>query len=291
MPRHPRPRRPAAYAARRHRNPGLHAGRHAGHGQRTTQRDLEDLDAQILLANTYHLFLRPGHELIRQLGGLHQFMSWPQRHPHRFGRIPGVQPERSAQDRRGGRGVPFAPQRRPRTPSRRNPPWTCNWPTAATSMMVLDECPEYPVSHEYARQSMQRTVRWARPGQPSFPAAHGREPDPPRPVPHRAGLHVPGPAARVRHASWSIWIPTATRSAASRWASRGRSAWKWWRPPRTILPRDQAALRHGRRDAGGTARVRGPRHRHDGLRPAVAQRAQRISVYLRGAGHHQARAV
>ena len=43
-----------------------------------------------------------------------------------------------------------------------------------------------------------------------------------------------------------------------------------------ILPRDQAALRHGRRDAGGTARVRGPRHRHDGLRPAVAQRAQRI---------------
>jgi queuine tRNA-ribosyltransferase len=41
------------------------------------QRDLEDLDAGIILANTYHLFLRPGHELIRQLGGLHRFMSWP----------------------------------------------------------------------------------------------------------------------------------------------------------------------------------------------------------------------
>jgi queuine tRNA-ribosyltransferase len=42
-----------------------------------TQRDLEELDAQIILANTYHLFLRPGHELIRRMGGLHKFMSWP----------------------------------------------------------------------------------------------------------------------------------------------------------------------------------------------------------------------
>src|SRR5271156_5187023 len=42
------------------------------------QRDIEgELDAQIILANTYHLFLRPGHELIRKLGGLHRFMSWP----------------------------------------------------------------------------------------------------------------------------------------------------------------------------------------------------------------------
>src|SRR6185437_5458530 len=38
---------------------------------------LEELDAQIILGNTYHLYLRPGHELIRRLGGLHRFMSWP----------------------------------------------------------------------------------------------------------------------------------------------------------------------------------------------------------------------
>lgn len=44
-----------------------------------TQQDLENLGAQIILANTYHLYLRPGHELIRSLGGLHRFMSWP--HP------------------------------------------------------------------------------------------------------------------------------------------------------------------------------------------------------------------
>src|ERR1035438_9510650 len=43
-----------------------------------TQGDLaQDLGVSILLANTYHLYLRPGHELIRQLGGLHKFMSWP----------------------------------------------------------------------------------------------------------------------------------------------------------------------------------------------------------------------
>src|SRR5450755_2952382 len=44
-----------------------------------TQQDLEDLGVQILLGNTYHLYLRPGHELIRSMGGLHSFMSWP--HP------------------------------------------------------------------------------------------------------------------------------------------------------------------------------------------------------------------
>src|ERR1700689_2191513 len=42
-----------------------------------TQQDLEDLGVQILLSNTYHLFLRPGHQLIRKMGGLHKFMAWP----------------------------------------------------------------------------------------------------------------------------------------------------------------------------------------------------------------------
>src|ERR1700726_4639727 len=43
-----------------------------------SQRDLaQDLDVRILLANTYHLYLRPGHELIQRMGGLHRFMAWP----------------------------------------------------------------------------------------------------------------------------------------------------------------------------------------------------------------------
>ena len=42
-----------------------------------TPDDLETAGARIVLGNTYHLLLRPGHELIRTLGGLHRFMAWP----------------------------------------------------------------------------------------------------------------------------------------------------------------------------------------------------------------------
>ena len=48
----------------------------AGTVKAVPPRDLEELDAQLILANTYHLFLRPGDELLRELGGLHKFMNW-----------------------------------------------------------------------------------------------------------------------------------------------------------------------------------------------------------------------
>lgn len=48
----------------------------AGSVKAVPPRDLEELDTQLILANTYHLFLRPGDELIRDLGGLHEFMRW-----------------------------------------------------------------------------------------------------------------------------------------------------------------------------------------------------------------------
>src|SRR3984957_8822846 len=49
----------------------------AGSVKGIPQHLLEQRDAQIILSNTYHLYLRPGHELIRRLGGLHSFISWP----------------------------------------------------------------------------------------------------------------------------------------------------------------------------------------------------------------------
>ncbi|MGA7316209.1 MAG: tRNA-guanine transglycosylase, partial [Silvibacterium sp.] len=49
----------------------------AGSVKAVPQHLLEELDARIILGNTYHLYLRPGHELIRRMGGLHRFMSWP----------------------------------------------------------------------------------------------------------------------------------------------------------------------------------------------------------------------
>ena len=127
-----------------------------------TQRDLaEELDVRIVLANTYHLFLRPGHEAVRHLGGLHRFMSWPRAILTDSGgyQVFSLSDLRKISDEGvtfqshldGGRHV-FTPES------------TVDVQVALGSdvMMVLDECPEYPVSHEYARQSMERTVRWAR---------------------------------------------------------------------------------------------------------------------------------
>ena len=127
-----------------------------------TQRDLaEELDVRILLANTYHLFLRPGHELVRRMGGLHRFMSWPRAILTDSGgyQVFSLSDLRKISDD----GVTFQSHldgdRHVFTPES-----TVDIQMALGSdvMMVLDECPEYPVSHEYARESMERTVRWAR---------------------------------------------------------------------------------------------------------------------------------
>src|SRR5436305_15339460 len=49
----------------------------AGSVKAVPQDIVESLGAQIILGNTYHLYLRPGHEAIRRMGGLHRFISWP----------------------------------------------------------------------------------------------------------------------------------------------------------------------------------------------------------------------
>jgi queuine tRNA-ribosyltransferase len=125
------------------------------------QRDLaDDLGVKILLANTYHLYLRPGHEAIRRMGGLHRFMSWPNAILTDSGgfQVFSLSGLRKITDD----GVVFQ--------SHLNgdlhtftPESTVDAQLAFGSdiLMALDECPEYPVSHEYARESMHRTVRWA----------------------------------------------------------------------------------------------------------------------------------
>ena len=127
-----------------------------------TQRDLaEELGVQILLANTYHLFLRPGHELIRSVGGLHRFMSWPNAILTDSG---GFQVfSLSGLRKISEEGVTFRSHLDGDLHTF-TPESTVDVQLALGSdiLMVLDECPEYPVSHEYARESMQRTVRWAR---------------------------------------------------------------------------------------------------------------------------------
>ena len=126
-----------------------------------TQRDLAgELDVRILLANTYHLFLRPGHEVIRRLGGLHRFMNWPRALLTDSGgyQVFSLDSLRRVTDD----GVLFR--------SHLNgdehlftPESTVDIQLAFGSdiLMALDECLPYPVSHEAARQSMHRTIHWA----------------------------------------------------------------------------------------------------------------------------------
>lgn len=127
-----------------------------------SERDLaEDLGVRILLANTYHLYVRPGHELIRGLGGLHRFMSWPHAILTDSG---GFQVfSLSGLRKLSERGVVFQSHLDGATHTF-TPESTVDVQLAFGSdiLMALDECPEYPVSHEYARESMRRTVRWAR---------------------------------------------------------------------------------------------------------------------------------
>jgi queuine tRNA-ribosyltransferase len=122
-----------------------------------------ELDARILLCNTYHLYLRPGHETVARMGGLHRFMSWPRAILTDSGgfqvfSLSGIR--KITED-----GVLFHSHLNG-DPHLFTPASTVDVQLALGSdiLMALDECPEYPVSHEYAKQSMQRTVRWARTG-------------------------------------------------------------------------------------------------------------------------------
>ena len=126
-----------------------------------TQRDLvEELDAKIILGNTYHLYLRPGHELIRNFGGLHKFMHWDRSILTDSG---GFQVWSLSQLRKvKEHGVVFR--------SHLNGDEHLFTPESVVDvqialgsdiMMVLDECTDYPVSHEAARSSMELSARWA----------------------------------------------------------------------------------------------------------------------------------
>jgi queuine tRNA-ribosyltransferase len=129
-----------------------------------TPRELiEDLDARIILANTYHLFLRPGHERVERMGGLHQFMAWPRAILTDSGgfQVFSLDTLRKVTDD----GVLF----RSHLDGDQHlftPESTVDIQLALGSdiMMVLDECLPYPVEHRAALESMHRTIRWARAG-------------------------------------------------------------------------------------------------------------------------------
>jgi queuine tRNA-ribosyltransferase len=125
-----------------------------------TQDQLEELGVQILLANTYHLYLRPGEETVRDVGGLHRLMSWKRAILTDSGgfQVFSLRALRKVTDE----GVDF---RSHLDGSRHllSPERAVEIQAALGSdiMMVLDECTEYPSSHAAAQKAMERTLQWA----------------------------------------------------------------------------------------------------------------------------------
>jgi queuine tRNA-ribosyltransferase len=122
---------------------------------------LETLGAEIILGNTYHLYLRPGHEAVRRMGGLHRFISWPRAMLTDSG---GFQVFSLSQLRKvSDEGVRF----------RSHLDGSSHFFTPEHSMdvqialgadiaMAFDECTEYPADRNRAEESLRLTMAWAR---------------------------------------------------------------------------------------------------------------------------------
>ena len=132
-----------------------------------TMRDLHDLGAEIMLANTYHLALRPGEDRVARLGGLHRFIGW----------------DRPLLTDSGGYQVFSLASRRlvteegVRFQSHIDGSPHLLTPESAVDIqaqlgsdisMALDECIAHPAGHDEALAGMQRTLRWARRGRDRF---------------------------------------------------------------------------------------------------------------------------
>jgi len=126
-----------------------------------TQEALEELGAEIILANTYHLYLRPGHELVRKLGGLHKFMSWPRAILTDSGgfQVFSLSELRKITDE----GVRFRSHldgsEHLLTPEKAA---EIQLALGSDIAMVLDECIETPAPREKAEAAVKRTSEWAK---------------------------------------------------------------------------------------------------------------------------------
>ena len=128
---------------------------------------LEELGVQILLGNTYHLYLRPGCDLIRDLGGLHRFMSWQRPILTDSGgfQVYSLSPFRKVSEEGvafrshiDGSGHFFTPEKS----------MDAQIALGADIIMAFDECTEFPAARERVASSLQQTLRWARRSQQHY---------------------------------------------------------------------------------------------------------------------------
>jgi queuine tRNA-ribosyltransferase len=122
--------------------------------------ELKDMGAGIILSNTYHLYLRPGHELVAEAGGLHKFMNWDRGiltdsggfQVFSLGALRKITEEgvtfRSHID---GSKHFLSPEKATQV----------QMALGSDIIMAFDECVPFPAEHDYARKSTERTTRWA----------------------------------------------------------------------------------------------------------------------------------
>lgn len=122
--------------------------------------ELEELGAKIILANTYHLYLRPGHELVAEMGGLHDFMSWqgPILTDSGGFQVFSLAELRKIEDEGvmfrshlDGSSHFFSPEK----------VMEIEMALGADIAMAFDECSPWPIDEQRAREAMERTHRWA----------------------------------------------------------------------------------------------------------------------------------
>lgn len=126
-----------------------------------TPEELKEVNAQIILSNTYHLFLRPGHELVKEAGGLHNFMHWDRPiltdsggfQVFSLGKLRKITEEGvEFQSHLDGSKKFLSPEKAMEVENA----------LGSDIMMAFDECCPYPSTYEYTKKSMERTTRWAK---------------------------------------------------------------------------------------------------------------------------------
>lgn len=125
--------------------------------------ELHEMRAQVILSNTYHLWLRPGEDIVAKAGGLHRFMNYDGPiltdsggfQVFSLGKTRKIEEEgvyfKSILD---GQSLFLSPEKAIDIQNK----------LGADIIMSLDECAPYPCSHEYMKQSVERTIRWAKRG-------------------------------------------------------------------------------------------------------------------------------
>ncbi|NDG04573.1 MAG: tRNA guanosine(34) transglycosylase Tgt, partial [Alphaproteobacteria bacterium] len=159
-------------------------------------RDVKAVGAELVIANTYHLMLRPGAEVVAKLGGLHQFTGWQGPILTDSG---GYQVMSLSQLRKiDEKGVTFRSHldgsAHELTPERAA---HIQYQLDSNICMVLDECTPYPATEDQADQSMQLSMRWAERGRKAFV---------PRPGYGQFGIVQGGIYPRLRHQSAAALI-------------------------------------------------------------------------------------